>query len=166
MGVTQLQIAQRIGIDVSTVNKILNRRKGPVFKKDTIKRVFKAARELGYDLDRLKYQHRRLEPRKKVHLPLELSIYFADGTLFDRGRAVMRDVSLSGALLSGVVLTEKRGIPLEPHTIAIRLLEGPLKDLEIRGKPVRFLDEGDAIYVAIAFEQAQAATLKKLRKIV
>ena len=31
MAVTQLEIARRVGLDVSSVNKILNRRPGPVF---------------------------------------------------------------------------------------------------------------------------------------
>ncbi len=46
---TQVDIAKEIGLDVSSVNKILNRRAGPVFKKSTIKRVFAVAKRLGYD---------------------------------------------------------------------------------------------------------------------
>ena len=34
--VTQVEIAHRVGLDVSSVNKILNRRSGPVFRKETI----------------------------------------------------------------------------------------------------------------------------------
>jgi transcriptional regulator with XRE-family HTH domain len=164
--VTQSEIARRAGLDVSSVNKILNQRPGPVFRKETIRKVFKVARQLGYDLGRLKHRHRRLHPRKSADLPLELSIYLGDGTLFDRGQAVMRDVSLSGALLSGILLTQQKGLPLQPHTIGIRLLEGPLKDLEIRSKPVRFLQRAGAIHLAVEFEGVEAAALKQLRKIV
>lgn len=46
--VTQLDIARRCGVDVSTVNKILNEKQGPVFFKETIKKVKKTAKELGY----------------------------------------------------------------------------------------------------------------------
>ena len=164
--VTQSQIARRVGLDVSSVNKILNRRKGPVFKRETVKEVFKVARELGYDLTKLKHQHRRAHPRKHSELPLELSIYLADGTLFDRGHAVLRDVSLSGALLSGVILTEQKGIPLQPHTIGIRLLDGALKDFEIRSRPVRFLQRENAIHLAVEFDKVEDVALKQLRKIV
>ncbi len=66
MSVTQLDIARRVNLDVSSVNKILNRRPGPVFKKETIKQVLKAARELGYDFPRLKYHHKRAETRKPI----------------------------------------------------------------------------------------------------
>jgi DNA-binding LacI/PurR family transcriptional regulator len=45
---TQVEIAAAVGLDVSTVNKILNQVSGPVFRKDTIKLVFDKAKELGY----------------------------------------------------------------------------------------------------------------------
>ena len=44
MAVTQVLIARRGGLDVSIFNKILNKRKGPVFKHAAIKQVFKVAR--------------------------------------------------------------------------------------------------------------------------
>jgi len=50
--VTQTEIAKAVGLDVSSVNKILNRCRGPVFRKETIRSVFKTAREMGYDFDR------------------------------------------------------------------------------------------------------------------
>lgn len=46
---TQADVARLIGVDVSTVNKILNQKPGPKFKKSTIHSVFKAARTVGYD---------------------------------------------------------------------------------------------------------------------
>lgn len=46
---TQADVARLIGVDVSTVNKILNRKSGPKFRKSTVHSVFKAARQIGYD---------------------------------------------------------------------------------------------------------------------
>src|SRR5438477_12821698 len=86
--VTQVEIARRCKLDVSTVNKILNRRKGAVFKKETVTKVFKVARQLGYDLGQLKHAHQRVQARKKVGLPLEISIYRTDGSVQDRGKAI------------------------------------------------------------------------------
>lgn len=48
---TQVDIARRIGLDCSSVNKILNRSRG-VFKRETIAQVFRVARQLGYRLER------------------------------------------------------------------------------------------------------------------
>lgn len=50
--VTQVAIARKIGLDVSSVNKILNRAVGPVFRKETIKLVFKTAKDMGYNTER------------------------------------------------------------------------------------------------------------------
>lgn len=61
--VTQLEIARQVGLDVSSVNKILNQVKGPVFRKETIKEVMSLARGLGYNFDRKNrhYWQRRAE---------------------------------------------------------------------------------------------------------
>jgi DNA-binding LacI/PurR family transcriptional regulator len=45
---TQVDIAAALGIDTSSVNKILNKVRGSVFRPETIKRVFAKAKELGY----------------------------------------------------------------------------------------------------------------------
>jgi len=163
--VTQVEIARRVGLDVSSVNKILNHRPGSVFRKETVKKVLKVAREMGYDFSKLKYQHRRSHARKDIAVDLEVSIFRKDGTLFDRGHAVMRNVSLSGTLLSGLLLPERK-LPAEPYTVGIRLLEGPLRDLEIKGEPVRFVHGDEALNMAIRFLGTEAAKVEKLRRII
>lgn len=58
--VTQLEIAKRVGLDVSSVNKILNEVPGPVFAKETKKHVFAVAKEMRYPLNReTRYSLRR-----------------------------------------------------------------------------------------------------------
>jgi transcriptional regulator with XRE-family HTH domain len=163
---TQQDIARLVGLDVSSVNKILNRKSGSVFRKETVKRVFRAARELGYDLQKLKFNHRRAHPRKATTLPLEISIYLEDGSLFDRGSGVMKNVSLSGALLSGLVLP-LRSLPVRPHTIGLRMIDGPLKGVEIKGKPIRFSHGPEGMSLAVEFIRTEEVDLvEKLRKIV
>lgn len=46
--VTQADIARKVGLDVSSVNKILNQIPGAVFHTRTKQAVFRTARELGY----------------------------------------------------------------------------------------------------------------------
>jgi DNA-binding LacI/PurR family transcriptional regulator len=43
-----MEIARLVGLDVSSVNKILNKTHGSIFRKETIKMVFSKAKELGY----------------------------------------------------------------------------------------------------------------------
>ncbi len=108
---------------------------------------------------------RRRHERKETVLFLELSIYLDDGRLHHRGNAVMRNVSLSGALLGGVVLPTK-SIPPEAHRIGIRLLEGPLRDQEIRCRVVRYIHREEGSEVALEFEGTETAKIEQLRKIV
>jgi hypothetical protein len=160
---TQAEVARRARIDIPSVNKNLNHRHG-AFRKETVKRVFKVARELRYDFDRLKHNHRRERPRKDVIVPVEMTVYLATGRLYTRGKAVLRNVSLSGAVLSGFVL-QNRSVPLEPHTIGVKLLDGPLKGLEILGSPVRLTRNPAGFGLAIEFMRSQSADLRLLAKI-
>jgi len=161
--VTQIEIARRVGLDVSSVNKILNRRQGPVFRKDTIRKVFKVARELGYDFGRLKYQHRRRHPRKELSLGAELYIYHRDGSIFDQGVATIRDISLCGAKITDVTLPLGT-LPVEAFTVGIRPMEKPVDDLEIPGKIVRYHQNGLPSY-GVEFPKLESALEKKLRRI-
>lgn len=52
MGMTQVRIAEAVGLDVSSVNKILNEAPGSVFKRSTIAKVFRVAEKLGYNFSR------------------------------------------------------------------------------------------------------------------
>ena len=108
---------------------------------------------------------RRRHERRETVLFLELSIYLANGRLHHRGSAVARNVSLSGALLGGVILPTER-IPAEPHRIGIRLLEGPLKDQEILCRVVRYFHRSDGSEVALEFEGTETAKVEQLRKII
>jgi hypothetical protein len=108
---------------------------------------------------------RRRNERKEKVLFLELSIYLANGRLHHRGAVLMRNVSLSGALLGGLVLPTER-IPAEPHRIGIRLLEGPLKDQEILCRVVRYIHRSEGSEVALEFEGTETAKVELLRKII
>lgn len=46
--ITQTAIAKAVGLEVSSVNKILNETKGPVFRKSTIEKVKRAAKRFGW----------------------------------------------------------------------------------------------------------------------
>ncbi|HLF94779.1 MAG TPA: PilZ domain-containing protein [Planctomycetota bacterium] len=161
--VTQVEIARRVGLDVSSVNKILNRRQGPVFRKDTIKKVFRIAKELGYDFGRLKYQHRRRHARKEMALGAEIYIYHKDGSVYDQGVATIRDLSLCGARISDVTLPLGT-LPVEPFTVGLRPMQKPVDDIEIPGMIVRYHLNGQATY-GVEFQKLESLLEKKLRRI-
>ena len=161
--VTQMEIARRIGLDVSSVNKILNRRKGPVFRKETIKKVFKIARDLGFDFGRLKYVHRRRFQRTPVEIGADFCIYHKDGSLYDQGSATIRDISLGGACVSDVTLS-RGSFPLEPFSVTLRPKNKPVDDVELPGRIVRLhLDEKGRF--GISFTKLEPIAEKKLRRV-
>lgn len=112
----------------------------------------------------LPFPSRRRHERKECSLNVELSVYLENSKLYDRGQAVLWNVSLSGALLRALLLPSK-ALPLEPHYVGIRLLEGEMKGFEIVGRPIRLAHSEDGLHLAIEFaklEEAPAGMLKKL----
>ncbi len=147
--VTQVEIARRVGLDVSSVNKILNKRPGPVFSKQTIGQVFQVARQLGFNFERLKHQHRRRNERKNLALESGVFIYRDDGSLHSQGSGIIRDFSPRGARITDITLSGN-ALPIQPFVVALR----PLKQLgsspEYRGRIVR-LTFGETVGFAIEF---------------
>jgi hypothetical protein len=160
---TQTDIARKCGLDVSSVNKILRKTGGPKFSETTVRKVFRAARELGYNFERLKFAHHRDHPRLEVNRSVQMSIYRPDGSVFSSGQATIREVSLSGAILKGVILS-KQVIPIAPHTIGIVFELGPAERLEVRGFPVRFFQDGESLGLSVKFVNADG--VKKWMKMI
>ena len=161
--ITQVEIARRVGLDVSSVNKILNKRQGPVFRKETIRKVFKIARDMGYDFGRLKYAHRRRFPRKEMSLGVELYVYHKDGSLYDQGVATVRDISLGGAKICDVALPTG-SLPVTPFSVGIRPMQKPVDDIELQGTIVRLNANGSTSF-GVQFGKLDVAAEKKLRRI-
>ena len=55
--VTSSQVAEKAGVSQATVSMILNRRNNVSFSEETIEKVERAARELGYELPHRKHKN-------------------------------------------------------------------------------------------------------------
>ena len=161
--VTQGEIARRLGLDVSSVNKILNKRAGPVFRKETIRKVFRTARELGYDFGRLKYTHRRKFERREVAIGAEITILGKDGTVYDQGVATIRDISLGGARVADLA-TPLGSFPTEPFSVTLRPMQKPFDDLELSGHIVR-LNMNGAVTYGLEFSRLDPAAARRLKRV-
>lgn len=162
--VTQSEIARQVGLDVSSVCKILNSRNHSRFGRQTIQRVFKVARRLKYDFHRLKHVHQRRHHRVSVDLVAELLVYLRkDGTLYDRGHCSICDLSLVGACISGVALP-RRALPLESYSFIIRPKCKEMKDVEIRAFCVRSFFRDGLACVGVEFEKGTPSITQKLQK--
>ena len=161
MAATQVEIARRVGLDVSSVNKILNRRPGPVFKQATIEKVFKVAKQVGYSLDRLKRPHGRSHERRHVDFPGKLALYGLDGSLYDQGTCSVSDIALCGASLVDVHLP-KGMLPVEPFTIRLQMTGKKNEIVEVRGRVVRLDHASETLRLGIAFHDVGPALEAKI----
>jgi transcriptional regulator with XRE-family HTH domain len=140
MGVSQAEIAAHLGLARSTVTKILNQFPNNRASKETVKMVFKAAREMGYDFGRLRNIHRRRANRRKVSMPVFLRMDLLDGNgVFDTGTAILRDLSPYGALVSKIN-TAKKALPLLPFSLRMDF-SGPLQGVSVEAKIIRVIAE-------------------------
>ena len=163
MGVSQAEIASRLGLARSTVTKILNQFPNNRASKETIKQVFKAAREMGYDFSRLRNIHRRRAFRKKVDIPVDLKITFLNSQeTYDTGTAAVKDLSPYGALLERVQ-TGKNSIPLMPFVMQMTFRE-PLSGVVVNARVIRFVSE-DFIQVGLDFIDVSSETERQIIEI-
>ena len=109
---------------------------------------------------------RRRHERKDTALSLEVTLYDASGGISDRGTALMRNISLSGALLTGILLG-RATISSATRRIGIRVLEGDLRAFEILGRVVRREGSGmGGMSVALEFDRTERVKVERVSKIV
>lgn len=151
--VTQRRIARVARLDVSTVNKILNRSNGTTFSAATVDRVLRIARKLGYDFERLRFAHRRREERHAAGGPTDVAIELRrDGGIYDRGKAMLLNLSTGGALIGHLTLS-KGHLPAEPFVVALRPRITHLRAMEVRGRVRRLWFDDGSLHLALQFER-------------
>jgi hypothetical protein len=156
--VNQVDIARALRLDVSTVNKILNRKPGTKFRPETVQKVMELAKRRGYDFARLKFSHRRLDDRRPTDLRARLTVCLKDGTMYDRGESRLMDLSAGGARLTDLVLT-RGALPVRPFHIFL-----DFDGCQLKSRPVRIIQNGK-FDLAVSFESLDSAARKRLRKL-
>ena len=100
--------------------------------------------DVGF-FDQLQSHYRECK-RKDVEVHAEIEIIDEDGKLLDRGTAVIKNVSPTGALLGQVKLGQK-SFPVGGFQVNVRMKSGPYAGIGFRSSPVRFVPEEDGIGV-------------------
>ncbi|MHC4248935.1 MAG: PilZ domain-containing protein [Planctomycetota bacterium] len=124
MKVNQQAIADFLGLDRTTVTKILNRDPKYSASEATKERVFRAAEILGYDFTTIRRPFKREYGRTELNSPAEMTITLEDGTVFDSGTAVVKNLSVGGALLKDINLP-KQVLPIQNFTMLIKIRDIP-----------------------------------------
>jgi hypothetical protein len=98
--------------------------------------IFSAAAKSAEFSDRIRCHYRETR-RMPVEIPCSVELVLMDGTVFDSGTAVVRDVSPSGALLASFVLVFG-SFPASLFKIRMVLNGEPYAGIGIEATPVRF----------------------------
>jgi transcriptional regulator with XRE-family HTH domain len=134
--ITQEDIAAACRIDQGSVSRILNKDTRDSFAEETVQRVFKIAREMGYLHPALVTSNRRESIRRKVAFDARCQIVIGTNTVYDEGGVDVDELSMSGMLLKNF-RTKKQTLPM---------------DRCARCKVVRFSDDESLFALAVKFE--------------
>lgn len=159
---TQVQIARKLGLDVSTVNKILHQVPGLKWKPETVEAVFRTARELGYNLERVKFRHYREHPRYHIDLPVALDVEIPGKGAADTAQARLRDISRGGARLADLHV-DSGTIPAGPFKFVLKPRGVKLRK-PIKGLLIRLIHNGEVEH-CLRFDQIlEPAIVNQIRK--
>jgi transcriptional regulator with XRE-family HTH domain len=163
--VRQADIAEKLNLDVSTVNKILRNPRLAKFNKETVHLVLKTAKEMGYEINRIvKYTHHRKAPRVQVHIPAEIRIIKRDGTFYDKGVAVIKEISVVGAKIADIDIP-KKSFPLERFDVLLRPKTGEFKGCLLKGEFTRII-RTDKLSFGLTFTDVDQIALEKIERMV
>jgi hypothetical protein len=168
--ISQRKIADRLGLNVSTVSRVLRGEALVTFKRETVDRVLKAAQRAGYD--RCGYVDleatggsRRKHPRRKTRVPVSLVIRFMNGSACEKGAGVFKDLSEGGALLGDIRL-HSSSVPLRRFTVGFEVTGGELRNLRGEGIPVRISPEDETFALGIRFRELGLPDRERIARLV
>jgi hypothetical protein len=133
--VKKVEIAKKLGLHVATVSRILNEVPEYRASKETIKKVFDTAREMGYDFERQKRFYKRRHRRFSTEGQVKLQARMSDGKVLSH-EARMVNMGEGGLLLADFhpkIVT----LPLRDGDITIEVATGPLKGVKASCHVVR-----------------------------
>ncbi len=163
--VTQEDIAKACKIDQGSVSRILNEDTRDSFAEETIQKVFKVARELGYLHPSLITSNRRESNRRKAELTGKVQVLIGTNTVYDEGDIDIDEISMSGMLLRNF-RTKKRSLPMDRFKFNVEVTEGRLKGFKCRCKLVRFSDNEDEFALAVKFDSLDEDAKDKLKNFI
>ena len=94
--------------------------------------------------------HYREKDRKKVVIRCEIEIVMRNGKLIDKGRASIKNLSGTGALLSNFKL-DTGVLPTKPFRINVRMLTKEFSGITVCCLPVR-LEVEDGFGIGVKFQ--------------
>jgi CheY-like chemotaxis protein len=110
------------------------------------------------------FKHHRRWPRLALQVPLKIGVYSVRTPYRrDTGMAVMENISVGGAYLSGIQL-EGGTFPCEPFRLLLKADQEPLKTWRAHCKVVRLRSDG-TLTAGIQFTRLPKASLKMIQSL-
>jgi transcriptional regulator with XRE-family HTH domain len=161
---TQTDIAMKAGVHRSTVSKVLNRVPNHRVSQETVIKILRAAKKLGYEPKNLrKDPERRKCERTNLNLKVEIAIVLKTGRVYTEGEATMKNLSVAGALLSNV-MTTTGNLPLEPFFARLTIRDGAGGPISFRADFVR-IQSGGNLEFGIQFDRLPRNARDELTRI-
>lgn len=148
--VTQKDVAAYLGLNQTTISRILAGTPRFTYSEQTRSRVFEAATRLGYLHPAVVKTEKRSSLRQPLPAPAQVRIHLQDGKLFCAYDAQLVNINRTGALLKDFT-GKKRVLPLETFTLEIDFDAPPLGDMKVKARPVRFHQDNGTIGLGVAF---------------
>jgi len=133
--VKKVEIAKKLGLHVATVSRILNEVPEYRASKETVRKVFDTAREMGYDFERQKRFYKRKHQRFSTNELVKLHARISDGKILTH-EARMVNMGEGGLLLSEFrpkIVT----LPLREGDLTLEIASGVLKGVKASCHVVR-----------------------------
>ena len=158
--VKKIEIAEKLGLHVATISRILNQVPDYRASKETVRRVFETAREMGYDFERQKRFYKRKHHRVSTDARVKLHAKMSDGTVVTHN-AHMINMGQGGALLIDFrprIVT----IPMREDDFTLEVVSGKLKGVKAACEVVRVGRHSDSFGICV---QIKGTTSKDTARI-
>ena len=142
--VSQETIAKRLGLDRTTVGKVLNEDPNSGIAKETKELIVKEAKKMGYNFLRLCRSHQRKYERFAINKPTRISIIPKGRKKeYTSGKARIRDISEEGVLIDHLKL---KNMTLPVNRLKCKFTIG---DVPITGKVIRMFPDSPLAVVVV-----------------
>jgi hypothetical protein len=145
--VKKIEIAKRLGLHVATVSRILNEVPNYRASRETVRKVFEVARDMGYDFERQKRFYKRAHLRVNVDARVRLHAKVRDESTITH-EARMVNMGAGGMLLVDFrprIVT----LPLREDDLLLEVVSGPLKGVKASCEVVRVGRHRDSFGICV-----------------
>jgi hypothetical protein len=159
--VKKIELAEKLGLHVATISRILNEVPNYRASKETVRKVFETAREMGYDFERQKRFYKRRHKRVSADARVKLHARTSDGSIISHS-ARMVNIGEGGVLLVDFrprIVT----LPMREEDLTLEVVSGGLKGVRATCEVVRVGRHGESFGICVQMGSLAPGDKEKLK---